>query len=103
MKTEYIKTAEDRIRDFSKGFGEEIGGFTMTAIHKELNTMFDVGAGIVDLDRIEMFLARVNKVVAHHRHGLPIPKSALTALSNEHIDMEKWLEEQRKALLGVCT
>ena len=42
-KKEYIQTAEDRIRDFAKCADEQIGGFTMTAIHKELETIFDVG------------------------------------------------------------
>jgi hypothetical protein len=41
--TEYVSAAEDRIRDFAKAAGENIGGFTMTAIHKELKTMFEAG------------------------------------------------------------
>ena len=40
---EYLEAAEDRIRDMAKSAGEEIGGFTMTAIHNELKTMFLVG------------------------------------------------------------
>jgi hypothetical protein len=51
-----------------------------------------------DYDRLNMFLARVNKVASYHRHGLPIPKRALDTLSNEHIDMEKWLEEKKSNL-----
>ena len=45
-----------------------------------------------------MFLARVNKVTAYHRHGLSIPKKALDILSNEQIDMEKWLENKKNNL-----
>jgi hypothetical protein len=48
-----------------------------------------------DFDRLNMFLARVNKVVSYHRHGVPIPKSALSILNNEHIEMELWLEDHR--------
>jgi len=40
---EYIKAAEGRIQEFSKSSGEVIGNMTMTAIHAELKTMFNIG------------------------------------------------------------
>lgn len=46
-----------------------------------------------DIDRIELFLARVNKVTSNHRHGQPISKRALDNLSNSQLDMESWLRD----------
>jgi hypothetical protein len=51
-----------------------------------------------DYDRLNMFLARVNKVTAYHRHGLTIPKKALDVLSNEQIVMEEWLQDKKSNL-----
>ena len=49
-----------------------------------------------ELDRINMFLARVNKVTCPFRHGNSVPESALVRLSNEQIEMEKWLKNNEK-------
>jgi hypothetical protein len=43
MPEEYIKAAEDRIKEFSQSAGETIGPMTATAIHVELKAMFNVG------------------------------------------------------------
>lgn len=37
-QAEYVTAAEDRIRMAAKAEGTELGPFTMTAIHAELNT-----------------------------------------------------------------
>lgn len=39
---EYIKAAEDRIKEFSEVAGEIIGPMTATAIHAELKTMLSI-------------------------------------------------------------
>ena len=47
-------------------------------------------------EKIEMFLAYVNKVTSYHRHGNKIPVSALNKLSDEQLEMENWLKESVK-------
>lgn len=49
-----------------------------------------------EIEKIELFLARVNKVTSSHRHGQVISKRALDNLSNSQIDMEKWLKELKE-------
>lgn len=38
---------------------------------------------------LELFLAKVNKVTAYHRHGQEIPRRALDDLANAQIEMEQ--------------
>jgi hypothetical protein len=59
-------------------------------------------------EKIELFLAHVNKVTCPHRHGQKISKRDLDALSNDQIDMEAWLAENKPkeemycGYLGSC-
>jgi hypothetical protein len=46
-------------------------------------------------EKIELFLAHVNKVTCPHRHGQKISKRDLDALSNDQIVMEAWLAENK--------
>jgi transcriptional antiterminator Rof (Rho-off) len=46
-------------------------------------------------DKIELFLAYVNKVTCPHRHGQKISQKALDTLSDSQIEMEKWLANNK--------
>jgi hypothetical protein len=48
-----------------------------------------------DYEKIDLFLAHVNKVTYPHRHGQKISKSSLDILSDNQIDMEKWLADTK--------
>jgi hypothetical protein len=52
-----------------------------------------------DLDRIELFLARVNKVTAQYRHGASIMPSAMATMANDQIEMEQWVKDRRAELV----
>lgn len=45
------------------------------------------------IDEVRMFLCKVNKVTAPHRHGQSISKRALSNLANAQIDLEELLEK----------
>ena len=53
-----------------------------------------------EIDKIDIFLAFVNKVTAYHRHGNPIHKRDLDKLSDSQIEMEQWLRLKREVQNG---
>jgi hypothetical protein len=67
---------------------------------KEISPERDLGIGL-GLD-LEMFLCKVNKVTAAHRHGQKIPVRALDALSNAQIDIEAKLREGKNEIISSC-
>ena len=43
IREAYVAAAMNRVKDFAKSAGEEIGGASATSIFAELKTMFDAG------------------------------------------------------------
>jgi len=83
MKNDSLKSLIVELKFFMQNlqlteYGEEFLNTTQTEIESRLK-------------QIELFMGKVNKVTAPHRHGNPIPKRALDELSNRQLDIEKIL------------
>jgi len=90
-EVEYARSKKMRIRWYTSDLvGKECENLIKESL--EHDKAFKVIQ--VHQDKIDLLLARINKVTSNHIHGTPITKDSLNALANGQIEFEGHLEQK---------